>query len=214
MTKRTWAYLISGIALLCAFIAVGRFYNLNKSDWAGWVQAVGSIVAIAGAFLISHLQYKKELQREEVRRQEARRDDLDVKLLARTYAARNLVQVSSHALDSALKLVTVYKEGWTPWEAEKNAVRVEHLRAILDRLVVATADPISVLAALGISQVLSQTQTDMNNTGGGMTVELIERSTKRVNDGFDLLNRLLGIERKLTDMCTARQLPLEADDLR
>jgi len=191
-----------------------NWYVLTASEWASWIQAVGSIVAIAGAFLISHRQYKKELQREERARQEARRDDLDAKLLARTYAARNLVQVATHALDSALKLVTVYKEGWTPWEAEKNAVRVEHLRAILDRLIIATADPISVLAALGISQVLSQTQTDMNNTGGGMTAELIERSTKRVNDGFDLLNRLLVMERKLTNMCMERRLPLEADDLR
>jgi hypothetical protein len=62
MTKRTWAYLISGIALLCAFIAMGRFYDLNKSEWAGWVQAVGSIVALGLALYIMNRQNKHAIQ--------------------------------------------------------------------------------------------------------------------------------------------------------
>lgn len=53
-------------ALFCAGLAI-RTYSLNSSEIASWVQAVGSIAAIWGAFTISNAQVRKA-------RQERKRD--------------------------------------------------------------------------------------------------------------------------------------------
>jgi hypothetical protein len=41
---------------LTDLVLLGRAYDLGKSDWASWIQAVGSIAAIAGAFAITQVQ--------------------------------------------------------------------------------------------------------------------------------------------------------------
>lgn len=41
-------------------VLVGRAYDLSKSDWASWVQAVGSIVAICASFYFFARQRKVE----------------------------------------------------------------------------------------------------------------------------------------------------------
>ncbi len=59
---RRWALniLIGAIAIpvLGGLVWLGLSLELSKSDWAAWVQALGSIAAIAGAWLIGKSQAK------------------------------------------------------------------------------------------------------------------------------------------------------------
>ena len=54
--------------------------NLSSSEWAAWVQAIGSIAAIASAVWIMNQQHKQEIQRR--RTVEAHRLDLLERLAA------------------------------------------------------------------------------------------------------------------------------------
>lgn len=49
-------YCLFAIASAAALVLLGRSFDLSKSDWAAWVQAVGSIAAIAGAYFIGERQ--------------------------------------------------------------------------------------------------------------------------------------------------------------
>lgn len=66
------ALLIAGFLL--AFVLLGRAYNLNKSEWAVWVQAIGSILAIGIAVWVPYYQRKQANDLDVLRsREEARR---------------------------------------------------------------------------------------------------------------------------------------------
>lgn len=39
---------------------------MTKSEWAGWVQAVGSVLALVGAFLVVKLQYAKQVHLQKI----------------------------------------------------------------------------------------------------------------------------------------------------
>lgn len=56
------------LALVCVIIGeaiyIGVQCKLSKSDWASWVQAVGSIAAIGAAILVSYIQNKNSENRE------------------------------------------------------------------------------------------------------------------------------------------------------
>lgn len=64
LTKLEWAVVgifpTAAIILICKLI--GDYFCLSKSDWASWVQAIGSIAAIAGAFLVG--RHQGEIQME------------------------------------------------------------------------------------------------------------------------------------------------------
>jgi hypothetical protein len=60
-----------GLALLYLIWLIIRLYDLKSSDVASWVQAVGSIAAILGAFAISNRQ--ATLQRESAATEELKR---------------------------------------------------------------------------------------------------------------------------------------------
>ena len=66
--------------------------NLTSSEWASWVQAVGSIVAILGAASIAVWQSKKQHENSlKILREEKR--------LARSELAKTLLSLSNAALD-------------------------------------------------------------------------------------------------------------------
>lgn len=51
------------LVLLCTgaivdLVLVGREFDLSKSDWASWVQAIGSIAAILFAYVLGEKQAK------------------------------------------------------------------------------------------------------------------------------------------------------------
>ncbi|MBB5462916.1 hypothetical protein [Paraburkholderia sp. Cpub6] len=56
-----WLLTYSGAVLAVGAIVVTQnLWDLSKSDWASWVQAVGAIAAIVGAIWISNSQYRRE----------------------------------------------------------------------------------------------------------------------------------------------------------
>lgn len=59
MWKRGWIrYGAAGSILTVVLVAVGFHFELKTADWASWVQAVGSIVAITTGFILADRQSK------------------------------------------------------------------------------------------------------------------------------------------------------------
>lgn len=44
------------LAVAANLIVVGMRFDLSKTDWSGWVQAIGSIAALLGAFILGKQQ--------------------------------------------------------------------------------------------------------------------------------------------------------------
>jgi hypothetical protein len=67
--KRANSPLILGIHIslwiLVDLVLLGRVNDLSKSDWSGWVQAVGSVGAILVAVGVAHHQSESQREREE-----------------------------------------------------------------------------------------------------------------------------------------------------
>jgi hypothetical protein len=61
--------ILATIAICLAVWRIGGAFNLSKSDWASWVQAVGSILAIVGAFYIGKHQADVQMKVAEQARQ-------------------------------------------------------------------------------------------------------------------------------------------------
>ncbi|WP_175625595.1 MULTISPECIES: hypothetical protein [Oxalobacteraceae] len=64
---------------------IGNYFDLDKSTWAGWVQAIGSIVAIFAAIYISQYQHQSDRKRDVIaeknqllRLMQSLKDELDV----------------------------------------------------------------------------------------------------------------------------------------
>lgn len=56
--RRAVAAGAAGVAL--GLVGLGRYYDLDKSEWAAWVQAIGSVGAIFGSYLIGRWQSERE----------------------------------------------------------------------------------------------------------------------------------------------------------
>jgi hypothetical protein len=83
-------YSLAGAALLLAIWRIGATFDLNKSEWAAWVQAVGSITAIGGAFVLGEIQARSSLANElKIRQRDLERKNksiLSIAATAREYA--------------------------------------------------------------------------------------------------------------------------------
>ncbi|MBW0450880.1 hypothetical protein [Paraburkholderia phenoliruptrix] len=109
MQKWLWSY-CSAVLVVGAVIAVQNIWCLSKSDWASWVQAVGSIAAIIGAYIVGERQSRAAVEsvREAHRITEASRQ---ASMFAVIKAAHNRAQLIRDALDDEmppLKLIAVY----------------------------------------------------------------------------------------------------------
>jgi hypothetical protein len=81
------------VALLLALLtSLGSFFELNKSELAAWVQAIGSIGAIIGAAWVATWQFKKHLDAQE---RAGRLADLQ--------AARRLVALLCSSRDAVMR---------------------------------------------------------------------------------------------------------------
>ena len=128
---KTIATCSMGIAILFAlhqltnilFVAHG-WKGLGPSDWASWVQAVGSIAAIYGAFQISNKQHLRErrLQKEKDQLDEERRYKIIGGILRRIGA--RLSAVEQHRELSVIQSAD-------DWSIEKLRATVALLDALL-----------------------------------------------------------------------------------
>lgn len=69
---------VNVVALLVGAIYGGVLWDLSKSDWAAWVQAIGSIGAILVAVLVVQLQHSRQLLYEAEKSRVERRRQLNV----------------------------------------------------------------------------------------------------------------------------------------
>jgi hypothetical protein len=79
--KKVAAFTLTVSALVIATWVIGSQFELNKGEWASWVQAIGSIAAILGAIWISNQQHAQALARERqqaIRRKQEIRDTIFV----------------------------------------------------------------------------------------------------------------------------------------
>ena len=79
---------------LAAFIALGVHFRWGKSDWAAWVQAVGSILAIAATGWAVQHAHRLQERRDRQQHKSARVDRLEVlfKLVDSTVNSVNYIQ--------------------------------------------------------------------------------------------------------------------------
>lgn len=213
----SWPYLQATLIIFFGTIdllLLGMLAELGKSDWASWVQAIGSIGAIGGAFAIARSQHDKERQLDKAREAAERRKTLDTELLARTLAIKNMVQVCTFATDAARDMTAVYTGGQPIWKGDQYSAQIDRARSILDAMIAPQTDHLAVIAALSISALVGGIQSNLKNAGGSMAHTLLDESVVKVLEAYRFLDNLLKLQAKLLDICTARGLPLESIDFR
>lgn len=101
-------------ALHAAFPSLYDFWPKSSSDLATWVQAVGSIAAILGAFAIAHRQALEVARREQIREREMRKKRLVNFRVFLIYASNVFRNISSETKEhsgnfywAAFKLIEV-----------------------------------------------------------------------------------------------------------
>lgn len=110
---RTIGVLFAVVAVVMIVSKIGSYFALNKSDWAAWVQAIGSVAAILAAVWVSHDQHEKALQREEYKEQQEARNILlslrdEIAVMAEGFSAN----VGTYLDDS--KTGEVFGYDWHP----------------------------------------------------------------------------------------------------
>ncbi|MEV4782099.1 hypothetical protein [Burkholderia sp. LMU1-1-1.1] len=60
--KGVWLGL--GIWVLAGLVVIGDHFELNKSEWASWVQGIGSLAAILGAYAFTAKQHSDSVERD------------------------------------------------------------------------------------------------------------------------------------------------------
>ncbi|WP_092756716.1 hypothetical protein [Rhodoferax sp. OV413] len=86
-------------AALLALVLCGSLADLNKSEWASWVQAVGSIGAIVGAVFVTRMQIAASQRLEEERMHRGRAGLAFV--LVDVFA--NIAEVRNYLMDPRLQ---------------------------------------------------------------------------------------------------------------
>lgn len=186
--------------------------DMKASDWAAWVQAVGAIAAIIGAFQIAQRQHAEERILDERRRIESARDRENADIFARTLAAKNMVQVATQAIDALDSVVKVARDPTLIYEIGDYRERLGQLRELIDGLITASTDHIAVVAALNLSRYMTQTISDTANTGGAMSEMLLQRCEKRALDATNFVANLYGLQARLISLCADREISLDARD--
>lgn len=115
---------VSNILLLLAVFFVIALFKLTSSELASWVQAVGSIAAILGAFSISNSQNVKEKKRVAL--------ESVSKLDGMFAVVKSAVDHSSSFVEFVGKTpnIFVYKTSWDTVYSEALSGSVESLKAI------------------------------------------------------------------------------------
>jgi len=202
------AFLIAG---LCAAIHEKGF---GSSDAAGWVQSIGVIAAIVGAFQIAQMQHAKERMLDEARRKSEIKDREDADIFARTLAAKNMVQVATQAVGVLAHVVLVARDPTTIYEIGDHRDRLLQLRVMIDGLISASTDHIAVVSALNLSRLMTQTLSDISQIGGTMTELLLSRCQARSLEATDLVSRLCELQTRLVELCQKRGISLDSRDFK
>ncbi|MGF6692963.1 hypothetical protein M2318_003040 [Metapseudomonas resinovorans] len=116
---------VQNFVLVLAVVFIVSLFKLTASELASWVQAVGSIAAILGAFMISH----RQLERQQIERERERRSKADAFYAVVENAAkysesvRELVSVKRPS-------VVVFIEIWKRYLAHEVGLSIKGLEAM------------------------------------------------------------------------------------
>ncbi|MFM0218242.1 hypothetical protein [Paraburkholderia caledonica] len=130
MQKWLWGYVLAVVAV-GSIIVVQNVFELGKGDWAAWVQAIGSIGAIVGAFQVGRRQIES-----------GRRHALEMDRLERTRKNQAVVAVVHHAVSQA----KAAEEGF-------RNMPTDVLRTVLDRGIYALVEATDALFSIPLHQV-------------------------------------------------------------
>lgn len=198
---KVFGYWAIGLLLTVATLLIVH-WTRNSVPWnkldSGWVQAVGSVVAI----LVSFFFFRRQREHEH---QQARDDGL----LRRLLAMQTVSDVAFRALEAIERLAEKYECQFTPGITPDLMHRLPELRAILDRFAEPTADRIVVLVALTFSTALAETQDDIGVYNTNLTDHIVDRLRTRINELLAMQGRLIEQLHKLEERCRARGIDPE-----
>jgi hypothetical protein len=169
--------IVAGGSLIAStLIMIGSYYDLNKSEWAAWVQAIGSIAAILGAFWISHRQ---------------------VVAASRDVHSRRVALLDSAAISvaSAAKLVEKLRDRlsvglWTNEAVEPMKVEIHTMQWTIDNIVVADADDARTRGSRHIARsVIHRTEQLVDRWARQVTKEKEEAIRIELDHLIETINR-------------------------
>ncbi|MEX0142028.1 hypothetical protein MRBLMS1_002871 [Massilia sp. LMS1-1-1.1] len=178
--------------------------TISPSEWAAWVQAVGSIAALlitGGLFL---LQREVEDQKAE-----------DARLQSRTIAAQNVTSVAFQAVQAMSDAANEHEAATEHGAFEESATRLDHLRAVLDSFITPATDHVCVTASLHLGLLLTQARADFQNHNHnyGMLDHIHTRSAERVRKAEKFRDRLIDHKSRLISKCNERGIILSGNDI-
>jgi len=162
------AIAIAGIA---TFIFIGRWFNLNKSEWAYWVQALGSIGAIIGTWYATKTQVEHAAAS---RMNEAKSNEI-----VNAQIAFDLASETYHALYSLhSKLRKAHDEGR---RFSSGTQQLEALRLSIQHFSTRPISPLLYLEILCLQRNLSFSITTVHQLKESETVSVarVERMQSR-----------------------------------
>jgi hypothetical protein len=189
------------VFLLPGFIAAGLYYDWNKSEWASWVQAIGSIAALLITGFLFLIQRRSEMTRA-----------LDADLFSRTLAAKNIASIAYQAVSVMDHAANEHETDTEHGVFEESAARMDHIRAILDNFVTPQTDHIASVAALQLGLFLTQASADFRNHNDAVLDHIISRSRRRVQDAERFRDRLIGHQNQLIEKCERRGIRISSQD--
>ncbi|HTH11943.1 MAG TPA: hypothetical protein VMA55_20420 [Acidovorax sp.] len=122
-----WALALVTVALLVVLVALGNAVSDNSSNVASWVQAVGSIAAIAAGFGVAEKTLKAQHEQQLARDTEARRQSERMQYSVIADRLNATAAWAETALDQLVESGANFN--WTTFERSARTV-VESLRAI------------------------------------------------------------------------------------
>lgn len=185
------------LLLLIGFARAVYCKGLESSDAAGWMQAIGALAAIAGAFRIMQIQNTSERLRETERRAREGRAIEDEELAARLLAVRNTVQVATHALYVMRNSVDNARYPARTYVTDRYGARMGPVSKILDGFITPKSQHIAVIAALNISLAIAAVQENLARTGGSLTEELFGKCEEKIAEAELMLADLIELQGQL-----------------
>ncbi|WP_219135405.1 hypothetical protein [Janthinobacterium sp. UMAB-60] len=155
MNKREKIGLIAAIVLLVALIWLGRLNGLKTSDWASWVQAVGSIVAIFVALWMAQAQQRK-----------AAGDADDRSVYEQLQKAETLWTLAHWAIGEMKRALDHVETDGAHGTSTFTPGRLDHEREMLERFVT-PSDPESAAFSLRIIHALWETRQNFDSMRDG-----------------------------------------------
>ena len=163
-----------GILLVLGFIwdliLVGRAYNLDKGEWASWVQAVGSILAIMVAFWIAYhqLQHSRRLEKERAISEDRRRVEIIQAILISAWILAYSLKTAITSNDTEF----LANFNWKSLQDLADSFRSVRTIEVPDVTIVITLTPVPTALEMVASPFRHHGMADRYESGGSIMRDL------------------------------------------